>query len=83
MPIVDSNLGSRVIIHHPELVNIYGCEIAGGCKIRSFVEIQKNVTMGENCKISSHSFICEGVKIQENIFLGHGVILNTSFNIRG
>ena len=64
MPIVDSNLGSRVIIHHPELVNIYGCEIADGCKIGSFVEIQKNVTIGENCKISSHSFICEGVKIQ-------------------
>ncbi|MBH45143.1 MAG: N-acetyltransferase [Flavobacteriaceae bacterium] len=74
MPIVDSNLGSRVIIHHPELVNIYGCEIADGCKIGSFVEIQKNVTIGENCKISSHSFICEGVKIQENVFLGHGVM---------
>ena len=57
MQIVDSNFGSRVIIRHPELVNIYGCEIADGCKIGSFVEIQKKVSKSENCKFSSHSFL--------------------------
>jgi acetyltransferase-like isoleucine patch superfamily enzyme len=74
MPVVNSKIGSDVIIHHPELVNIYGCNIGDGCKIGSFVEVQKNVTIGENCKISSHSFICEGVNIEENVFLGHGVM---------
>ena len=57
MQIVDSNFGSRVIIRHPELVNIYGCEIADGCKIGSFVEIQKKVSKSENHKFSSHSFL--------------------------
>jgi UDP-2-acetamido-3-amino-2,3-dideoxy-glucuronate N-acetyltransferase len=74
MPIINSKIDQNVIIHHPDLVNIYGCEVAEGSKIGSFVEIQKNVKIGKNCKISSHSFICEGVHIEENVFIGHGVM---------
>ena len=74
MPIINSKIGIDVTIHHPDLVNIYGCEVAEGSKIGSFVEIQKNVKIGKNCKISSHSFICEGVHIEENVFIGHGVM---------
>lgn len=74
MPIKNSKIGEDVTIHHPDLVNIYGCEISDGCKIGTFVEIQKNVFVGKNTKISSHSFICEGVRIEENVFLGHGVM---------
>ena len=54
-------------------VNAYGCEIGENTKIGSFVEIQKNATIGKNCKISSHSFICEGVTIRDNVFVGHNV----------
>ena len=68
MPIINSKIGVDVTIHHPGLVNIYGCEISKGCKIGTFVEIQKNVFIGQNTKISSHSFICEGVQIEENVF---------------
>ena len=74
MPIINSKIGENVTIYHPELVNIYGCEISKGCKIGTFVEIQKNVFIGKNTKISSHSFICEGVQIEENVFIGHGVM---------
>ena len=74
MPIVNSKIAKKVIIHHPELVNIYGCNIGESSKVGSFVEIQKNVTIGKNCKISSHSFICEGVTIEDNVFIGHGVM---------
>ena len=74
MPIINSKIGVDVTIHHPGLVNIYGCEISKGCKIGTFVEIQKNVFIGQNTKISSHSFICEGVQIEENVFIGHGVM---------
>ena len=74
MPIINSKIGLDVTIYHPDLVNIYGCEISKGCKIGTFVEIQKNVFIGKNTKISSHSFICEGVHIEENVFLGHGVM---------
>jgi acetyltransferase-like isoleucine patch superfamily enzyme len=72
---VESNvrLGSGVIIFHPELVNLYGCQIGDGTRIGSFVEIQKNALIGKNCKISSHSFICEGVEIEDGVFIGHGV----------
>lgn len=55
-------------------VNAYGCEIGDGSKIGTFVEIQKNSTIGKNCKISSHSFICEGVTLEDNVFIGHGVM---------
>jgi UDP-2-acetamido-3-amino-2,3-dideoxy-glucuronate N-acetyltransferase len=61
------------VIFHPELVNLYGGRIGDGTKIGSFVEIQKNSSIGRNCKISSHSFICEGVEIEDEVFIGHGV----------
>jgi acetyltransferase-like isoleucine patch superfamily enzyme len=69
----DVKLGSGVIIFHPELVNLYGCQIGDGTRIGTFVEIQKNALIGKNCKISSHSFICEGVEIEDEVFIGHGV----------
>ena len=69
----DVRLGRGVVIFHPELVNLYGCQIGDGTKIGSFVEIQKNASVGKNCKISSHSFICEGVEIEDEVFIGHGV----------
>ena len=68
----DVKLGQGVIIHH--FVNLYGCEIGDGTKIGSFVEIQKGVLLGRNCKVSSHTFICEGVTIEDEVFNGHGVI---------
>ena len=55
-------------------VNAYGCTIDDGTKIGSFVEIQKGATIGKNCKVSSHSFICEGVHLGDNVFIGHGVM---------
>ena len=67
----DVRLGSDVVIHN--FVNLYGCEIGAGTKIGSFVEIQKNARVGCNCKISSHSFICEAVTIEDEVFIGHGV----------
>jgi acetyltransferase-like isoleucine patch superfamily enzyme len=68
----DVKLGHDVVIYN--FVNLYGCEIGDGTKIGSFVEIQKGVTVGRNCKVSSHSFICEGVTIKDEVFIGHGVI---------
>lgn len=74
MPISkDVKLGKGVIIHHPELVNLYGCVIGSKVKIGSFVEIQKKAVIGDRCKISSHSFICEGVTIESDVFIGHNV----------
>ncbi|MTJ47260.1 acyltransferase [Dolichospermum sp. UHCC 0259] len=70
----DVNLGNNVIIHHPELVNMYGCRIGDDTKIGAFVEIQKGVIVGNRCKISSHSFICEGVEIEDEVLIGHGVM---------
>lgn len=67
----DVKLGRDVSIHH--FVNLYGCEIGDGTKIGSFVEIQKGAKVGRNCKISSHTFICEGVHIEDEVFIGHGV----------
>jgi UDP-2-acetamido-3-amino-2,3-dideoxy-glucuronate N-acetyltransferase len=75
MPIKsDVKLGSDVKIFHPDLVNLYGCEIGDSTKIGAFVEIQKNAFIGRRCKISSHTFICEGVKIEDEVFIGHGVM---------
>jgi acetyltransferase-like isoleucine patch superfamily enzyme len=68
------NLGPDVVIHHPDLVNLYGCSVGAGTRIGTFVEIQKNAVIGANCKISSHSFICEGVTIEDGVFIGHGVM---------
>jgi acetyltransferase-like isoleucine patch superfamily enzyme len=67
-------LGRDVLITHPELVNLYGCEIGDGTKIGPFVEIQKNASIGRLCKISSHTFVCEGVTIEDGVFVGHGVM---------
>jgi acetyltransferase-like isoleucine patch superfamily enzyme len=67
-------LGRDVVIHHPDLVNLYGCDVGDGTKIGAFVEIQKNAVIGALCKISSHTFICEGVEIESEVFVGHGVM---------
>lgn len=75
MPInPDVRLGDGVKILHPESVNLYGCSIGADSKIGAFVEIQKNATVGARCKISSHGFICEGVTIEDEVFVGHGVM---------
>ena len=70
----DVELAPDVVVFHPDLVNLYGCRIGGGTKIGSFVEIQRGAAIGTNCKISSHSFICEGVTIEDGVFVGHGVM---------
>ena len=70
----DVRLGERVIVHHPDLVNLYGCEIGADSMVGTFVEIQKGTRIGANCKVSSHSFICEGVTIEDGVFVGHGVM---------
>jgi acetyltransferase-like isoleucine patch superfamily enzyme len=63
-----------------KFINLYGCEIGENTKIGAFVEIQKNVIVGKNCKVSSHSFICEGVTIEDNAFIGHSVtFINDSY----
>jgi UDP-2-acetamido-3-amino-2,3-dideoxy-glucuronate N-acetyltransferase len=75
MPISDSvTLGQDVKIFHPSLVNLYGCSVGDETKVGAFVEIQKNARIGARCKISSHSFICEGVVIEDEVFIGHGVM---------
>lgn len=68
----DVKLGENVKIH--KFVNLYGCEVGDNTKIGCFVEIQKNAKIGKNCKISSHTFICEGVTIEDNVFIGHSVV---------
>ncbi len=75
MPI-DANvkLGTGVRVMHPELVNLYGCTIGDDTRIGAFVEIQKNATIGARCKISSHTFVCEGVAVEDEVFIGHGVM---------
>lgn len=67
----DVRLGQNVYLS--KYINLYGCSIGDGTKVGSFVEIQKNAHVGRNCKISSHTFICEGVTIEDNVFIGHGV----------
>ena len=63
-----------------KFINLYGCEIGDETKIGAFVEIQKNASVGKRCKISSHAFICEGVTIEDNVFIGHGVMfINDSY----
>ena len=69
--LVNVRVGDGVRIF--SFVNAYGCEIGDNTKIGTFVEVQKNARIGRNCKISSHSFICEGVEIQDEVFLGHNV----------
>src|SRR3954453_14078832 len=75
MPVAnDVQLGRDVRIFHPDLVNLYGCVIGDETRIGTFVEIQSGVRVGSRCKISSHSFICEGVTIEDEVFIGHGVM---------
>jgi acetyltransferase-like isoleucine patch superfamily enzyme len=68
----DVKLGNKVKLS--KFINLYGCEIGDNTKIGAFVEIQKNARVGRNCKISSHTFICEGVTIEDEVFVGHGVV---------
>lgn len=70
-PFPDVDVGENVKIYSP--VNLYGCSIGDNSRIGAFVEIQKKVQIGRNCKISSHTFICEGVIIEDNVFIGHNV----------
>ncbi|PSO15002.1 acyltransferase [Bradyrhizobium sp. MOS003] len=74
MPIKDTELGRDVRILHPDLVNLYGCAVGDESRIGTFVEIQAGAKIGARCKISSHSFICEGVTIEDEVFVGHGVM---------
>lgn len=69
--LVDVKVGENVIIN--DFVNAYNCTVDDGTKIGSFVEIQKNAHIGKNCKISTHTFICEGVTIKNGVFVGHNV----------
>jgi acetyltransferase-like isoleucine patch superfamily enzyme len=74
----DVKLGQNVKLS--KFINLYGCEIGDESKIGAFVEIQKNASVGRRCKISSHTFICEGVTIEDNVFIGHGVMfINDSY----
>lgn len=75
MPVAaDVVLETGVVLHQPDLVNLYGCIIGRETTIGPFVEIQRNVVVGARCKISSHSFLCEGVALEDEVFVGHGVI---------
>ena len=74
----DVKLGNNVKLS--KFINLYGCEVGDETKIGAFVEIQKNARVGRRCKVSSHTFICEGVVIEDNVFIGHGVtFINDSF----
>ena len=70
----DVVLGENVRIFQPDLVNLYGCSIGDGTKVGAFVEVQRGARIGANCKISSHTFICDGVTIEDGVFVGHGVM---------
>jgi len=75
MPVAaDVRLGEGVKIFQPDLVNLYGCIVGSETRIGAFVEIQKNAVIGARCKVSSHSFICEGVTVEDEVFIGHGVM---------
>lgn len=75
MPVADNvTMGAGVRIFKPDLVNIYGCQIGDESTVGPFVEIQGGVIIGKRCKISSHSFICEGVTLEDEVFIGHGVM---------
>lgn len=74
----DVKLGKDVRLSN--FINLYGCTVGDGTKIGAFVEIQKNATVGNNCKVSSHTFICEGVTIEDGVFVGHSVtFINDSY----
>jgi len=74
----DVKLGRDVKLS--KFINLYGCEIGDETKVGAFVEVQKNAKIGKRCKISSHTFVCEGVTIEDNVFIGHGVtFINDSY----
>jgi UDP-2-acetamido-3-amino-2,3-dideoxy-glucuronate N-acetyltransferase len=75
-------LDDEAVIHHPDLVNLYGCRIGKGSRIGTFVEIQRNAVIGRNCKVSSHTFICEGVTLEDGVFVGHGVMFTNDLHPR-
>lgn len=75
-------LGNDVQIFHPDLVNLYGCSIGDETKIGTFVEIQKGARIGARCKVSSHSFVCEGITIEDGVFIGHGVMFTNDSHPR-
>ena len=70
----DVKLGKDVVIYHPEMVNIFGCQIGDSTAIGPFVEITQGVIIGRDCVIESHSYICTGVVIEDGVFIGHGVM---------
>src|SRR3974377_2255655 len=74
----DVTLGRDVKLS--KFINLYGCEVGDETKIGAFVEIQKNAKVGKRCKISSHTFVCEGVTVEDEVFIGHGVtFINDSY----
>jgi acetyltransferase-like isoleucine patch superfamily enzyme len=75
-------LEKDVVIHQPDLVNLYGCRIGEGSKVGAFVEIQRNAVIGRRCKVSSHTFICEGVTLEDGVFVGHGVMFTNDLHPR-
>jgi UDP-2-acetamido-3-amino-2,3-dideoxy-glucuronate N-acetyltransferase len=79
-PSVELEEGVRIF--QPDLVNLYGCRLGAGSRVGAFVEIQKNASVGRNCKISSHTFICEGVTIEDGVFVGHGVMFTNDLHPR-
>jgi acetyltransferase-like isoleucine patch superfamily enzyme len=76
----DVKLGANVSIPQPGLVNLYGCQIGANTKIGAFVEVQRGAVIGDNCKISSHTFVCAGVAIADGVFVGHGVMFINDLN---
>ncbi|MBN1283772.1 MAG: N-acetyltransferase [Anaerolineae bacterium] len=89
MPVKDDvQLGEGARVFYPDLVNLYGCVIGADTRIGPFVEIQRDAIIGARCKVSSHSFICSGVTIEDEVFVGHGVMFINDMwpravNIRG
>ena len=75
-------LADGVVIFHPDLVNLYGCRIGTGTRVGTFVEIQKGAVIGARCKVSSHTFVCEGVTIEDGVFVGHGVMFTNDLRPR-
>jgi UDP-2-acetamido-3-amino-2,3-dideoxy-glucuronate N-acetyltransferase len=78
--LTDVTLGRDVKIY--SFVNAYGCEIGDETRVGAFVEIQKAVKIGRRCKVSSHTFLCEGVTLEDNVFIGHGVVFTNDKNPR-
>lgn len=75
-------LEQDVVIHHPDLVNLYGCRVGQGSRVGTFVEIQRGAVIGRHCKVSSHTFICEGVTLEDGVFVGHGVMFTNDLHPR-